>query len=77
MLHDDNEYVEPEKFSPDRFLDKDGQLNPSVLDPTRMAFGFGRRCASPLYASPRCLPLYSNVVPPHLPTSEVSELLLT
>jgi cytochrome P450 len=44
MLHDDNEYVEPEKFNPDRFLDKDGQLNPSVLDPARMAFGFGRRC---------------------------------
>ncbi|KIJ97388.1 hypothetical protein K443DRAFT_681535 [Laccaria amethystina LaAM-08-1] len=43
MLHDDNEYVEPEKFNPDRFLDKDGQLNPSVLDPARMAFGFGRR----------------------------------
>ena len=44
MLHDDNEYVEPEKFNPNRFLDKNGQLDPNVLDPARMAFGFGRRC---------------------------------
>ncbi|EDR06873.1 uncharacterized protein LACBIDRAFT_236174 [Laccaria bicolor S238N-H82] len=43
MLHDDNEYVEPEKFNPNRFLDKDGQLDPNVLDPARMVFGFGRR----------------------------------
>ncbi|KIJ97415.1 hypothetical protein K443DRAFT_133869 [Laccaria amethystina LaAM-08-1] len=43
MLHDDNDYPEPEKFNPDRFLDKDGKLDPNVMDPARMAFGFGRR----------------------------------
>ncbi len=36
-------YADPEEFRPERFL-KDGQLDHSVLDPSLMAFGYGRRC---------------------------------
>lgn len=42
MLHDPQEYPEPEKFLPERFI-KDGKINPEVLDPSKIAFGFGRR----------------------------------
>lgn len=41
ILHDETIYPEPFEFKPERFL-KDGQPNPSVLDPSA-AFGFGRR----------------------------------
>ena len=42
MLRNCEYYSEPEKFNPERFL-RDGQLNPSVRDPTTLIFGFGRR----------------------------------
>ncbi|KAJ7765339.1 cytochrome P450 [Mycena metata] len=42
MTHDENEYPEPFKFRPERFL-KDGKLNREVRDPTSAVFGFGRR----------------------------------
>ena len=30
------------EYRPDRYL-KDGKLNPNVMDPDSVAFGFGRR----------------------------------
>ncbi|KAF9558599.1 cytochrome P450 [Agrocybe pediades] len=42
MLRDEKHYPEPSKFYPERFL-KDGKLNPDVLDPIQIVFGWGRR----------------------------------
>jgi len=41
MLHDPNEYPEPFSFKPERFLSQDGRS--PARDPTKIAFGFGRR----------------------------------
>lgn len=43
MLHNPEDYPEPEKFIPERFLTADGKPNPNVRDPYEVAFGFGRR----------------------------------
>ncbi|OCH91450.1 cytochrome P450 [Obba rivulosa] len=42
ILHDPDEYPDPEKFRPERFL-KNGKLNDEVRDPAIVAFGLGRR----------------------------------
>ncbi|KAI0796821.1 cytochrome P450 [Abortiporus biennis] len=42
VLHDPNDYPNPETFHPERFL-KDGKLDPNVRDPNTLVFGFGRR----------------------------------
>lgn len=42
MSRDESRYVEPEAFDPDRFFDKDGNLND---DESSYVFGFGRRLA--------------------------------
>ncbi|KAH8105122.1 cytochrome P450 [Cristinia sonorae] len=46
MMFNPEDYPEPKTFRPERFLDKDGNIDPSVRDPGTIAFGFGRRsCA--------------------------------
>lgn len=44
MLHDPKDYPEPDEFKPERFIGKDGNLDPNVRDPNTIVFGFGRRC---------------------------------
>ena len=43
ICHDEKVYPAPETFNPDRFLDKDGRIDPSVKDPEVRVFGSGRR----------------------------------
>ena len=43
MLHDPRVYVDPDKFTPDRFLVTEGHV--PEMDPSEVGvFGFGRRC---------------------------------
>ena len=42
MLHDENDYPDPEIFKPERYL-KNGLPDPTVRDPATIVFGFGRR----------------------------------
>ncbi|KXN85014.1 O-methylsterigmatocystin oxidoreductase [Leucoagaricus sp. SymC.cos] len=44
VFHDDDVFLEPDKFDPDRFLKPDGTLRGDLLDPEAVAaFGWGRR----------------------------------
>ena len=43
VCYDKNVYPEPETFNPERFLTKDGKIDPSVKDPEARIFGSGRR----------------------------------
>ena len=43
ICYDKNVYPDPETFRPERFLTKDGKLDPSVKDPEARIFGSGRR----------------------------------
>jgi cytochrome P450 len=42
ILHNPECYKDPFVYNPDRFL-KNGEIDPSVQDPTVASFGFGRR----------------------------------
>ena len=42
ILHDPKTFNNPMEYQPERYL-KDGKLNPDVVDPDSVAFGFGRR----------------------------------
>ncbi|KAF8509857.1 cytochrome P450 [Hysterangium stoloniferum] len=43
ICHDPVVYPEPYKFNPGRYLDDNGALDPNILDPRTVTFGFGRR----------------------------------
>ena len=43
MLYNEKDYPDPTSFKPERFINKDGQLDHDVRDPALIAFGFGRR----------------------------------
>ena len=45
-MHDPKLFDNPMKYDPERYL-KDGKLNPDVMDPGSVAFGFGRRSVDP------------------------------
>ena len=42
ILHDPKSFCNPMEYQPERYL-KDGKLNPDVMDPASVAFGYGRR----------------------------------
>ncbi|RPD77552.1 cytochrome P450 [Lentinus tigrinus ALCF2SS1-7] len=49
-LHDPDVYSDPDLFLPDRFI-RNGNLDPSVRDPSDFIFGYGRRaCAGQAFA---------------------------
>ncbi|EJD37774.1 cytochrome P450 [Auricularia subglabra TFB-10046 SS5] len=43
MLHDAAYYPSPHSFAPERYIGADGRIDPAVLDPRAICFGFGRR----------------------------------
>jgi cytochrome P450 len=43
ILHNPDDYPDPDTFNPARYLTSDGVLDPSVRDPRTACFGFGRR----------------------------------
>lgn len=42
MMMNPDTWSEPTKFSPERFLTREGQIDPKVRNPEDAAFGFGR-----------------------------------
>ncbi|KZP29868.1 cytochrome P450 [Athelia psychrophila] len=43
ILHDPAVFSDPHVFRPERFLTVDGKINPDILDPRQLVFGYGRR----------------------------------
>jgi cytochrome P450 len=43
ILHNPEDYPDPETFNPARYLTHDGEYDSSVRDPRTACFGFGRR----------------------------------
>lgn len=43
MLHDSDDYENPDDFVPERFIGEDGQIIQDAQDQVMAAFGFGRR----------------------------------
>ncbi|KAF9447572.1 cytochrome P450 [Macrolepiota fuliginosa MF-IS2] len=43
IMHNEEDYPDPDTFLPERFLDPNGNIDKTVRDPMSVAFGFGRR----------------------------------
>jgi hypothetical protein len=43
IMHNPEDYPNPETFNPSRYLTLEGKLDPSIRDPRTACFGFGRR----------------------------------
>jgi hypothetical protein len=51
------------EYQPERYL-KDGKLNPDMLDPDSVAFGFGRRSVHTVYPGPYISPsVFPSICP--------------
>jgi cytochrome P450 len=42
-MHDPAVFENPLEFNPERYLTKEGQINPKVISPEDGSFGYGRR----------------------------------
>jgi cytochrome P450 len=51
ILHNVDDYPEPERFMPERYLTPEGTLNPSVRDPRTICYGSGRRVCPGRYVA--------------------------
>ncbi|TCD64487.1 hypothetical protein EIP91_004048 [Steccherinum ochraceum] len=58
MLHDPQDYRDPDQFKPERFIGKDGKMDSSVRDPTTISFGFGRRICPGRHFSQNTLSIF-------------------
>jgi len=58
IFHNEKDYPDPFMFSPERFL-KSTELGQNVLDPARVAFGFGRRACPGRYLAMNGLFIYA------------------
>ncbi|KAH6916318.1 O-methylsterigmatocystin oxidoreductase [Coprinopsis sp. MPI-PUGE-AT-0042] len=56
ILHDPEVFENPMEFNPERYL-KDGKINPDVLDPEDVAFGYGRRICPGRHMSNIAIPV--------------------
>jgi len=62
ITHDPNAYKEPFLYNPDRFL-KNGKIDPTVRDPTVVAFGYGRRiCPGRFFAQNSLFTFISHIL---------------